>query len=203
MPLYVPRIGTGGDGIRWKKFLPLLLVILAFTSILPAKRHLIHSPLSITSKQSNGGCNLAAVPSADRCAFVKAHAQECGATIGHINYMRIAYCSFGDKPAVAIALLCVWTTVIFAVMLITAEHFFCPALEELAQYLQLPDHLAGATLMAFGNGANDCFVMTAALVAVRGIDDELWRCATCTMYILCRLHRVVKMEVQQQRSVKR
>lgn len=112
-------------------------------------------------------CNIAAVPSADRCAFVTTHAAECGALIGHINYMHIAYCQLGDKPALAIGLLCAWTALIFAVMLVAAEHFFCPSLEELAQYLQLPDHLAGATLMAFGNGANDCFVMTAALVAVR------------------------------------
>ncbi len=164
MPLYVPRIACT-DGIRWRKLILLLLVILAFSSTfssaLTRKRQ--HG---LYSQHANGGCNLAAVPSSDRCAFVQAHSKECGATIGHINYMRIAYCSLGDKPTVAIASLCVWTVVIFAVMLVAAEHFFCPALEELAQFLQLPDHLAGATLMAFGNGANDCFVMTAALVAV-------------------------------------
>lgn len=152
----------------WGLLASLLVLALGSTALLRPG-----TPLHRKAATNSAACNIAAVPSADRCTFVTTHAAECGANIGHINYMKIAYCNLGDKPVLSIALLCAWTALIFAIMLVAAEHFFCPALEELAQYLELPDHLAGATLMAFGNGANDCFVMTAALVAVRvqPIDD--------------------------------
>lgn len=164
-------IGSRGriSAASWGLLASLLLLTLGSTALLRP------GPRFIRPATNSAACNIAAVPLADRCAFVTAHAAECGANTGRINYMRIAYCELGDRPTLAIALLCAWTALIFAIMLVAAEHFFCPALEELAQYLQLPDHLAGATLMAFGNGANDCFVMAAALVAVRSLGVSHFR----------------------------
>lgn len=114
---------------------------------------------------NNSGCDVRSVPAEQRCEYVRSHGEECGGDEGRINYLAIGYCWLGRWPAVAAAVICTWLLVIFTAMLVTAEHFFCPALEELSDFLGLPDHLAGATLMAFGNGASDVFTMVAALAS--------------------------------------
>lgn len=53
--------------------------------------------------------------------------------------------------------------VCFAVLLTISERFFCPALELISEYLQLPPVVAGATLLSFGNGAPDIFTQVAAV----------------------------------------
>ena len=49
-------------------------------------------------------------------------------------------------------------------LLILADRFFCPALEVLADYFKLPENVAGATLLSFGNGAPDLFTQLAAVL---------------------------------------
>jgi Ca2+/Na+ antiporter len=62
---------------------------------------------------------------------------------------------------------------LFAIMLTAAERFFCPALEVISDFLQLPPALAGATLLAFGNGAPDVFTQLAAAEQVGRVQ---WVC---------------------------
>lgn len=45
----------------------------------------------------------------------------------------------------------------------TAEHYFCPSLQQIARFLHLTPDVAGATLLAFGNGAPDFFTNIAAV----------------------------------------
>lgn len=54
----------------------------------------------------------------------------------------------------------------FGVLLTISERFFCPALELISEYLQLPPVVAGATLLSFGNGAPDIFTQVAAVAQV-------------------------------------
>lgn len=56
-----------------------------------------------------------------------------------------------------------WIACLFALMLILAERFFVPSLELISEYLRLPPPVAGATLLAFGNGAPDVFTQLAAI----------------------------------------
>ncbi|XP_037956406.1 mitochondrial sodium/calcium exchanger protein-like isoform X2 [Teleopsis dalmanni] len=47
--------------------------------------------------------------------------------------------------------------VIFFILNITADRFFCPALKVIATVFGMSEHLAGVTLVAFGNGSPDLF----------------------------------------------
>ena len=75
------------------------------------------------------------------------------------DYLSAHYCvvapAIGAAGSVFAAL--AWAAVLFHVMSIVASGFFIPALENIAAYLGLPEDVAGATLLAFGNGAPDVF----------------------------------------------
>ncbi|KAM7344785.1 mitochondrial sodium/calcium exchanger protein-like isoform 2-T2 [Cochliomyia hominivorax] len=51
----------------------------------------------------------------------------------------------------------------FIILGTTADRFFCPALEMLSKVMGLSEHLAGVTLLAFGNGSPDLFTSLASL----------------------------------------
>lgn len=55
---------------------------------------------------------------------------------------------------------------LFQLLLTTAERFFCPSLQLISEYLHLSPAVAGATLLAFGNGAPDLFTQLAAIQTV-------------------------------------
>ena len=59
-----------------------------------------------------------------------------------------------------------WTLFLFAVLMVGAERFFCPALEVVSDFFKLPPNVAGATLLSFGNGAPDLFTQLAAINAM-------------------------------------
>ena len=79
-----------------------------------------------------------------------------------MQYLRLHYCAFGPSQslvshltqAILIVLLC-------SVLANVAEQFFCPALASVARWLRLPEDVAGATLLSFGNGAPDVFTQIA------------------------------------------
>jgi len=52
-------------------------------------------------------------------------------------------------------------------MYIASDAFFCPTLELISDHLKLSPAVAGATLLAFGNGAPDVMTIVASLLAVR------------------------------------
>ncbi|KXZ49118.1 hypothetical protein GPECTOR_23g48 [Gonium pectorale] len=61
------------------------------------------------------------------------------------------------------SLFLLWIGILFGLMLVVAERFFCPSLELISEYLRLPPCVAGATLLSFGNGAPDVFTQLAAI----------------------------------------
>jgi sodium/potassium/calcium exchanger 6 len=87
------------------------------------------------------------------------------------DYLSAHYCvvapALGAAGSAFAAL--AWAAVLFHVMSIVASGFFIPALENIAAYLGLPEDVAGATLLAFGNGAPDVF---AQIAAIRRADAE-------------------------------
>ena len=56
---------------------------------------------------------------------------------------------------------------------LVAERFFVPALETLSTLWKIPPDVAGATLLALGNGAPDIFSEIAALTALGPADFSL------------------------------
>ena len=97
-----------------------------------------------------------------RCAYVRENAL-CARDDGLVPYLRVYYCAFARDElgaAIASAVVAFGT---FATLATTAERFFVPALNAVAQALRLPSDVAGATLLSFGNGAPDIFAQIAAL----------------------------------------
>lgn len=63
--------------------------------------------------------------------------------------------------------------VVFAALTLSAEQFFAPAVGNFAAWLRLSDDVAGATLLAFGNGAPDFFTQVAAITHGKSVDLPL------------------------------
>ena len=55
----------------------------------------------------------------------------------------------------------------------SAELFFAPAVSNIAAWMRLSDDVAGATLLAFGNGAPDFFTQVAAITHGKSVDLPL------------------------------
>lgn len=106
-------------------------------------------------------------PAEERCAYVESH-PACERDDNLVHYLRLHFCAFGPKrvalsrftQGAALALLC-------AVLATVAERFFCPALANIARWLELSDDVAGTTLLSFGNGSPDVFAQIAALSDAR------------------------------------
>lgn len=71
------------------------------------------------------------------------------------------------SPLLSHILLSSWIFLLFLTLLVVTEHFFCPALEVISDFFKLPENVAGATLLSFGNGAPDFFTQLAAIATVR------------------------------------
>jgi sodium/potassium/calcium exchanger 6 len=56
-----------------------------------------------------------------------------------------------------------WLGFLFSTLGISASDFFCPNLATIAQLLNLDEHVAGVTFLAFGNGSPDVFATFSAL----------------------------------------
>lgn len=80
------------------------------------------------------------------------------------------------RPVLSNVLILAWIAVLSGILIVVADRFFCPALEVLSDYFQLPANVAGATLLSFGNGAPDVFTMLAAVSTVRSGAGTHTRC---------------------------
>jgi len=59
-----------------------------------------------------------------------------------------------------------WMLLLFNLMYVSSDAFFCPTLELISDHLNLSQAVAGATLLAFGNGAPDVMTMLASMHSV-------------------------------------
>ena len=100
-----------------------------------------------------------------------------------VHYLQIHYCAMGEAAALSGCCQLALIALFFYVLATVAERFFCPALENVAAALRLPEDVAGATLLSFGNGAPDVFAQIAALsqalgngTLITGVDqaDKTW-----------------------------
>ncbi|KAJ8601881.1 hypothetical protein CTAYLR_002635 [Chrysophaeum taylorii] len=88
----------------------------------------------------------------DRCEFVT---EACGGVANLVDYLHAIYC--GSSPRLGLALLSLWLVLLLSLLGTTADVFFVEQLEFISKRFRLADDVAGATLMAFGNGAPDVF----------------------------------------------
>ncbi len=66
----------------------------------------------------------------------------------------------------AAGLTVLWIGVVFMLMFTASDRFFCPAMELLSEYMRLSPAVAGATLLALGNGAPDILTQLSAAASV-------------------------------------
>ncbi|XP_077965460.1 mitochondrial sodium/calcium exchanger protein-like [Styela clava] len=100
--------------------------------------------------------------SSDICNFVNS-TDDCKMDEGFFDYILYALCDVKPNllPAVYV-LYIIWLLYLFIALGTTAESFFCPSLEFIANNLKLSQNIAGITVVAFGNGAPDIFSAIAA-----------------------------------------
>jgi solute carrier family 24 (sodium/potassium/calcium exchanger), member 6 len=90
-----------------------------------------------------------------RCSHLKSHTS-C-VPLGYIDYLRLFYCEFGERPLLGYFLSLLWLLNLFYLLGDTASHYFCSSLENLSKALKLSPAVAGVTLLSLGNGAPDVF----------------------------------------------
>lgn len=90
-----------------------------------------------------------------KCVYVKSHIG-CRPK-GYINYLQIFYCNCAQFSILGHLMLLLWLLVLFYLLGNTAADYFCSSLDSLSKILKLSPTIAGATLLALGNGAPDVF----------------------------------------------
>ena len=111
-------------------------------------------------------CEPLSVPFEDRCEYVvttPSCSLENQSSAAFINYPKVYYCVARGGNFLSVLFAFLLIALFFHVLATVAECFFCPALAKISVYLKLRDDVAGATLLAFGNGAPDIFAQIAAL----------------------------------------
>ncbi|KAF5840938.1 hypothetical protein DUNSADRAFT_15139 [Dunaliella salina] len=68
-----------------------------------------------------------------------------------------------SNPPIAGAIMLGWLLLLFCTMYVASDAFFCPTLELISDHLNLSPAVAGATLLAFGNGAPDLMSIIASM----------------------------------------
>jgi len=109
----------------------------------------------------------------DTCSFMR-NTDDCQLDGGFIDYLTFLFCQLGEKLlAGGLTILFGWLVVLFIGLGVTADAYFCPALNVIAQVLKLSQNIAGVTFLAFGNGAPDIFSAIAAVTSAKGGDVGL------------------------------
>jgi len=96
-----------------------------------------------------------------QCKHVK-NTRACGGNL--YPYLKFAYCTNAGIVIPTIIYTFGLGVSLYALALV-ADAFFCPALETVATILKISPEVAGATLLALGNGAPDVFAQVAAVTS--------------------------------------
>ena len=108
---------------------------------------------------SNGGsyvCSSGVVSnctSDDKCCI----SQECDDFGGLLDYSNFYHCSCGIGPVCVVFLYVPWLVMIFYLLGMAAEDYFCPILSVISDRMNLSPDVAGITILALGNGSPDVF----------------------------------------------
>ncbi|EQC28733.1 hypothetical protein SDRG_13607 [Saprolegnia diclina VS20] len=97
-----------------------------------------------------------AVPDELRCAC--AHATR----VSTIDYLSLHYCNMDALPLVSVTLLSTLLCLLFYSVGDTTDRYMVPAVTSIAAITRLDPSVAGATLLAFANGAPDLFSCVAS-----------------------------------------
>ena len=96
--------------------------------------------------------------------------------LGRVHYLELYYCGVvqpGRPEWAAVLALLLWMSLVFCALTAAADLFFAPAVSNIAAWMKLSEDVAGATLLAFGNGAPDFFTQVAAIAGGEQVDMPL------------------------------
>ncbi|OQR82230.1 cation/calcium exchanger 1-like [Thraustotheca clavata] len=96
------------------------------------------------------------VPEEFKCSC--AHATR----VSSLDYLSFHYCTLQDAPILSLALLSVLLSLLFYVVGNTTDRYMVPAVTYISKATKLDPSFAGATLLAFANGAPDLFSCVAS-----------------------------------------
>jgi len=96
-----------------------------------------------------------------QCKHVK-NTRACGGNL--YPYLKFAYCT-NVGIIVPTIIYAIGLGISLYALALVADAFFCPALETVATILKISPEVAGATLLALGNGAPDVFAQVAAVTS--------------------------------------
>lgn len=99
------------------------------------------------------------------CQFVRDH---CGQVRAMGDYLALRYCYLDENDAtraVSYVVMAACLVLMISLMATTADSFFVPSLQFIADRLGLSPAITGITLLAFGNGAPDVFTAIAGVQA--------------------------------------
>lgn len=102
----------------------------------------------------------------DQCSFVKENCPDEEA--GLVSYLQFYYCSSPAARPFAIALIILWSCLLFTSIGLAASDFLCVNLSTIASILHMSESLTGVTFLAFGNGSPDVFSTFAAMKSNSG-----------------------------------
>lgn len=101
----------------------------------------------------------------DKCQYVLNH---CKKIKGLFNYLPFVYCTMKEHENIAFIIIVIWIIWLFLLFGTSSSNYFSPNLTVIANYLNLPESVAGVTLAALGNGAPDVFGTFSAFKANSG-----------------------------------
>ncbi|XP_017000965.2 mitochondrial sodium/calcium exchanger protein isoform X1 [Drosophila takahashii] len=107
-------------------------------------------------------------PFEERCAFVK-KAKDCNRSTNVVPYMRIMACDLNCvndfEQLIFLTLFLAFCFVILLLLIHVCNNYYSPALKAVSRILRMNEHVAGVTLLAFGNSSADLFSNLASVKA--------------------------------------
>ncbi|KAJ1977645.1 Mitochondrial sodium/calcium exchanger protein [Dimargaris xerosporica] len=95
----------------------------------------------------------------DPCQFVKDNCQSDGL----IDYLPLYYCRWPNQPAIFYVVAVILLVIYFYVLYHISDMYLTSALQQLSNYLNMSNEVAGLTLLSFGNSAPDFFTALAGV----------------------------------------
>ncbi|XP_033155644.1 mitochondrial sodium/calcium exchanger protein isoform X2 [Drosophila mauritiana] len=107
-------------------------------------------------------------PFEERCAFV-AKAKDCNRSTNVLPYMRIMACDLNCvnefEQVIFLTLFMGLCYEILVLLIHVCNKYYSPALKAVSRFLRMNEHVAGVTLLAFGNSSADLFSNLASVNA--------------------------------------
>ncbi|KAI1732369.1 sodium/calcium exchanger protein [Ditylenchus destructor] len=101
------------------------------------------------------------------CEYVRNNSDACDGD-GYIPWTQFKVCTNSDTFEILVLILAaIFFLYLFMMFATTVDGFFSPNIVTIVDYYQIPQDIAGVTLVAFGNGAPDVFSAIASVMNVK------------------------------------